>query len=144
MQYTQDAMKARLDAIERPGWGDAMVELISREKEPFFRWHDSGDLQGVWHFEKIVRIAEALPKYRFWLPTKERAFIRADAPENLVVRLCATKPDKNPPNWPTTATVHALEAPIGFECRSPYQGNKCGDCRACWDPTIKNISYKLH
>ena len=26
----------------------------------------------------------------------------------------------------------------------PKQGGKCGDCRACWDPKAKVVSYGKH
>jgi hypothetical protein len=29
-------------------------------------------------------------------------------------------------------------------CPAPSQGGKCGDCRACWDPKVKVVSYGKH
>ena len=26
----------------------------------------------------------------------------------------------------------------------PIFNNNCGNCRACWDTTVKNVSYKKH
>ena len=37
----KDALSRRLASIMDPRWIEAMVVLI--DKEPFFRWHDSGD-----------------------------------------------------------------------------------------------------
>jgi len=65
----QIAQARRLAAIEHPQWKDAMVFLvadaIAHGAEPFFRWHDSGDLQSVDHALKIAAIAERLPFVRF-------------------------------------------------------------------------------
>ena len=40
----QAALNRRLKSLEHPDWIRAMVVLI--DKAPWFRWHDSGDLQG--------------------------------------------------------------------------------------------------
>ena len=29
-------------------------------------------------------------------------------------------------------------------CNAYLNNNECGDCRLCWDPNIKNITYKFH
>ena len=29
-------------------------------------------------------------------------------------------------------------------CPAPSQGGQCGDCRQCWNPEIKNVSYWKH
>ena len=28
-------------------------------------------------------------------------------------------------------------------CPAPNQGNQCGSCRACWDPSVKVVIYHL-
>src|SRR3954462_1210237 len=53
----KDAQARRLEAITDPGWSDRMVALITKAGDTHFRWHDAGDLQGVWHLELIVGIA---------------------------------------------------------------------------------------
>ena len=39
-----------------------------------------------------------------------------------------------PESWPNTSTVSTTSR----TCPAPDQDNACGDCRACWDPAIKN------
>jgi hypothetical protein len=39
------------------------------------------------------------------------------------------------PKSKTTPTV---------ECGSGRRGNKCGACRACWNPRVLNVSYPAH
>ena len=56
------AQFARLDSINDPAWVDAMVALIGFDA--FFRWHDSGDLQSLEHFEKIVLVSTLTHKTR--------------------------------------------------------------------------------
>jgi len=45
-----------------------------------------------------------------------------------------------PENFENTSTVSSTEG----NCPAPKQGNKCVDCRKCWDKSIKNVSYTLH
>ena len=121
------------------------------EKSGFFRWHDSGDLQGKMHFAAIVRVAKALTDIRFWLPTKEKAIVSEyiarghTLPDNLVVRVSSAMLDQQPlTRFDNTCTVNANNPPIGLECQAYKQGGKCGECRSCWDKAIPNISYPLH
>ena len=57
MPNVQDALNNRLNLVmesrDNPEpWIAGMVKLIWNQKH--FRWHDSGDLQGTWHFANIV------------------------------------------------------------------------------------------
>lgn len=117
----------------------------------YHRWHDSGDLQSVEHFAKICEVARLTPWLRHWLPTREARFVvayqRAGGiiPSNLLVRLSATMIDHTAPRaLPQTSTVHDATAGIGHKCPAPTQGNKCGDCRACWNADVANVTYHLH
>jgi hypothetical protein len=132
-----------------------MIKLIG--SKPFFRWHDSGDLQSVDHLAKIVTIARHLDKTTFWLPTREydivKDFLKTESiPVNLVIRMSAMFKDQ-PAKLPRslkghanilTSTVHDQKELDGFKCVAPSQGGKCGDCRACWDNTVTNVSYHAH
>lgn len=142
-----------LESISHPLWIEAMVTLISKSKTEFFRWHDSGDLQSVEHLTRIVEIAKALPSVKFWLPTREYAIVKAYQqgfgrfPENLVIRISAHMIDKAAPEMGLpTSQVHSTDKPVlpTFECPARYQGNSCGDCRACWSPKVKSVSYHQH
>jgi ribosomal protein S15P/S13E len=147
MPNVANAMAERLAMIDQPNWIDVMVAEISRVREKHFRWHDSGDLQSMQHLQKIVEIARRLPEYRFWLPTKEYALLRdfnEEFPPNLTVRVSATKIDGKAPTYPLTSTVHKQAEPIGFACEAYTRKGKCGDCRACWDNTVPNVSYPQH
>lgn len=158
------AQDRRLNGIEHELWVDAMVVLLHAAHNCgwggthkgvalalFHRWHDSGDLQSRDHLAKICAVARATPWLLHWLPTREakivRDFIRdgGTIPSNLCVRLSATMVDGPAPKaWPNTSTVHKDGAIVGQACPAPKQGNKCGDCRACWDVSVPNVSYHIH
>lgn len=145
-----NAHKKRAEAINKPEWVKMMVFIINTKKMEYFRWHDSGDLQNFQHLLNIVSIAEQCPNTRFWLPTREKKFINqygeafGEFPKNLVVRVSATMQDEPAGDYKNTSTVHKNKKPIGRGCKAPSQGGKCLDCRDCWNPKIKNISYAFH
>ena len=149
----EPAQHARLDSLNDELWVSAMVAHIANDS--YFRWHDSGDLQGLWHLEKIAQVAIETPDCMHWLPTREYSFVKqyiakhSALPDNLIVRLSAMYVDKQvtiPASLQGVANVavsnvHTVTA-IGHECNSPKQGGKCLDCRACWG--TKPVSYKIH
>lgn len=118
----------------------AMSFLISRS--PWFRWHDSGDLQSAAHFKLICDIARATPNTMHWLPTKEPRFAKGNVPPNLIVRVSAPHIDQAAPNHPHTSTVVSDKS--AATCRAFERQGKCGPCRMCWDPTVKNVAYYQH
>jgi len=152
----------RLAGIADPAWTAAMVTLLTAAHESgigrngpiasgWHRWHDSGDLQSVEHLTKICAVAAMTPKIRHWLPTRELGIVKAyekaggTVPKNLVIRVSATMVDGAPTAaWSTTSTVHHNKRHAGRACVAPKQEGKCGDCRACWNPRVKNVSYHLH
>jgi len=145
----QAALQRRLDALDHPQWVDAMVLLISRQTVPWFRWHDSGDLQSIKHLQRIVEVINRTPDIAHWLPTREYKLVtdyrRAGGviPANVVIRLSAHMVDGPPPEaygLPTSTVV----TDGSHTCPASTQGNNCGDCRDCWNPLVKNVSYPKH
>lgn len=140
----------RYEALQKPEWAQAMIFLITRKNLSHFRWHDSGDLQSFQHLLNLVTIAKNCPNTLFWLPTREKKYINqyqkafGEFPSNLVVRVSATMVDEKAGDYPNTSTVHENKPPIGLACKAPEQDGKCGNCRACWDKSIQNISYAKH
>jgi len=137
----EPAQHARLESINDPQWVDAMVTLIGDDK--YFRWHDSGDIQNANHLDKILQVCARTPNTQHWLPTREYALVKNVSAPNLTIRLSAMFPDK-PIKGALVGNVHHKLPPVGLECKAYAQGNKCGDCRACWDKSIPAVSYKLH
>jgi hypothetical protein len=144
-------MQKRFDSLKNPLWTAAMIVQIGAKKNPFFRWHDSGDIQGDWHLQNIVHIALALPYIKFWLPTREYTIVeqymgKHTIPENLTIRLSSYMIEGEPP----TAIAKRLGLPTSgvsessYNCPAPQQNNYCGSCRACWDSSVENINYRKH
>jgi hypothetical protein len=139
--------------MDSPEWVPAMIAKIrATEKSGFFRWFDSGDLQTLKTLKSIVRIAIALPDIQFWLPTKEYGIVSEYVelfgafPVNLTVRLSAYMVDRAGPNSLANGlglTTSEVSSTAG-DCPAPTQGNKCGDCRRCWDKDVQTVTYRLH
>ena len=169
--------RRRWEGIHHPRWCDAMVTMITsayRKAEPkdrYFRWHDSGDIQGGWHLRKIVEVCERTPAITHWMPTREYEIVAEHLasgktiPPNLIIRLSAHMIDAEPviPDdlapWigklpvstvSTISTLHPsggkiLEGKGHVECRAvEARDNKCGACRACWDPRVLSVNYPQH
>jgi hypothetical protein len=138
-------------------WIDAMAFSICagavKTGVPFHRWFDSGDLQSVDQLRAIAKVARRTPKIKHWLPTKEYAMVREymasdTPPANLTIRVSGYKIDGGAPSWPATlgltvSSVHRVK-PIAGARACKAIDDKCGDCRDCWKPSVKHISYKLH
>lgn len=159
---TKGAMARRFALLDNlPDWVERMVAALSRRYKglrdkgrAFFRWHDSGDIQSAAHLAAIVDVAERLPEIRFWLPTREYGFVRewqaagGACPPNLVIRLSAHMVDGPAPTSVglPVSTVHTRKAhyPRARHCPAYDQGGECGECRTCWNPKVKHVSYPLH
>ena len=151
----EPAQYKRLESIKHPDWVKAMVKLIGNK--PYFRWHDSGDLQSVDHLYKIAEVARQLDKTLFWLPTREydivKEFVKNHAiPHNLIIRMSTMMIDQ-PAKLPRslqgyanilTSSVHSQKELDGFKCLAPKQEGQCRSCRACWDNKVTNVSYHVH
>lgn len=157
---TKNAMERRYIALADPRWVAAMAFVISRKAKrvPFFRWHDSGDLQTVSHLRNIVQVCELTPGVSHWLPTREYGIVRkylaefGAFPANLTVRVSAAMVNGSAPeDFPVTSEVVGDDAARDAAmargvnvCPAPTQGNECRDCRACWNGSIKTVAYWKH
>ena len=147
----REALDRRLQALEHPQWVDAMVVLI--KGEPWFRWHDSGDIQSPQHLKNIFEVCNRTPETKHWLPTREAKFLTLMDPEvvpkNLIIRMSSHMINQGPvKSWPWASTVIDRDQPwfgaTSKMCPAPTQGNECGSCRQCWNRDINNISYWKH
>ena len=150
-KVVQDAQYKRLAAIRSTKWVEALAHLINSKKSNVFRWHDSGDVQDLDHLNKIYEVCRLTPTRQHWMPTRE-AWVKDHLdrkPANLVIRFSAPMMDQlAPKSWPNSSSVITKDHPwfgaTSMVWPSSAQGNKCLDCRQCWNPDIKNISYKAH
>ena len=142
-KVVQDAQYRRLASVKHELWTAAMALLINSKKSKYFRWHDSGDVQDEEHLLKIFAVCKLTPSVKHWMPTRE-AWVKRFLPlkpHNLIIRFSAPMVDQAAPSsWPHTSTV----VTSGRTCPAPTQDNECKDCRACWDPTVKNVAYGQH
>ena len=136
------ALARRLESLDHPQWVTAMTILI--KGEPWFRWHDSGDLQSAYHLKQIFEVCNNTPDTAHWLPTREAKFLPLSTdsiPKNLTIRMSSHKIDQAPvKSWPWTSTVSTGD----FTCPASKQGNQCKSCRNCWDRSVNNVTYPKH
>ena len=136
------AQYVRLNSLKHPLWTAAMVAQVKRQK--YFRWHDAGDVQDLDHLNKIFEVCRLTPNTNHWMPTRE-AWVKDHlprSPKNLVIRFSPPMINQRAPeSWPNSSMV----IDKGFHtCPAPSQGGQCGDCRQCWDPKVKVVSYGKH
>lgn len=157
--YTNNYEKAVSAIANDPvAWAEAMafqINLAAMSSGEFFhRWFDFGDLQSVEMLHAINLVCELTPEVKHWLPTREAKIVdeymatynKWLAP-NLTVRVSSVMVDDKPiVRWANTSTVHSkTKVPQGSHiCPARDQGNACGECRACWDREVPNISYPIH
>jgi len=151
-QNVKDAMQRRLAKLHDPRWIDAMVTLINgrhwQKPQPVFRWHDSGDIQSVQHLKNIFEVCKLTPDTSHWLPTRESRFLKLMdpdvVPKNLKIVLSDHMNDQPvaPTWWPYTSGVTTDHEAV--TCPASKQGNKCLDCRKCWDRNTKRVIYGKH
>lgn len=145
----------RLESITRPLWAEAMAELIRRSGCAHFRWHDSGDIQSLEHLLAICKVARLCPDVEFWIPTRELGILGAfrrqgrRIPANLRIRVSAHRLGGKVPNFGRRFTVSTVSHepgryPGAYQCPAQFQGNECGDCRACWSPNVHHVNYHAH
>lgn len=135
-------------------WADNLTALLKLlapmipDKERYFRFHDSGDVQDTEHLHAILRVAVRNPEWKFWLPTQERAIVRkvkeeVPVPRNIVIRLSSTRIGEK-----QRSRVEKLSSTVGydkgFQCPASNQKNSCGDCRECWNARRINVNYRKH
>ena len=148
------AMERRYASLSDPRWVEAVSTLIHRSGDRHFRWHDSGDLRDLEHLRNIVQVSLNLPRVKFWLPTREYQTVEAyrrmgeRIPRNLCIRYSAHLVDGLPPvryGLPASG-VHSRRSAVpeaAHVCPAPRQDMKCGNCRACWDPSVRIVSFHL-
>ena len=143
---------AKWESVESdPGqWVQSVAfQILRYNVDGFHRWFDSGDLQSLEMLIAIVEVCKLTPHIKHWLPTQEREILAAyeknhTLPENLVVRVSASKINGKPPRAANTSNVVTDFSNWMDICRAETRNNTCGHCRKCWDKNVSNISYPKH
>jgi hypothetical protein len=145
-------------------WPDKLARFIKLSVavgDPYFRWFSSGDLQSAQMLLDIFTVCRLTPEIQHWLPTQERYMVN-DAlkiekqPGNLTIRISAPVINGVTPVAPNSSAVLGPMSSVGwrkrvasntqtrYHCPASLRDTyECGDCRACWDASIKTICYKL-
>lgn len=151
------AMRRRLEGLSHPDWTPAMALTIGKREIQHMRIHDSGDFQSVEHILNWLQVAQATPNTQYWAPSREYDMVRRAirgalkrigfaVPENFVFRMSAHMiGEKAPESFTNTSSVHAARpSEESHLCPASDQENECRDCRACWNPEVKDVAYWLH
>lgn len=164
----QWAIRASMDAATGDEFVQTMTEAIVREAlrqqrrhkringnldgfQPVFRLHDSGDLFSPSYALLWARIAERCDHVSFWIPTRQwrsknlhmqAALATLAALPNVAVRPSALVIEVDAPVVPGLAAGTGVRRE-GYNCPASAQGNKCGDCRQCWQKDVP-VYYHLH
>ena len=135
---------------KRAEWVDDMVALLKKQK--YFRWFDSGDVYHPALAFKIFLVMQKTPQVQHWLPTKSynipkiRAVLdRMKTLDNVSVRYSSPSiiGEFNEEHG-STVVSYADDPTAAFMCGAYERDGKCGDCRACWDKSVKVVAYPAH
>lgn len=154
---TKEAMQRRYDTWKKMPDQEFVDNFAKALKgEPYFRWFDSGDIQGERMLRQIVEIAKQTPDTQHWLPTKEAGLVEKwlrqhpeGFPKNLQVRVSLSMRELDPAKvFPKTRPNGSKRLPLagilkeGANCPASRQGGNCGRCRKCWSD--QDITYSQH
>ena len=173
LKYRLGAVQRALRSkVGRKRWIEAMVTQISEQSHDYFRWHDSGDIFSEPYLMLMVEVIRATPDTKHWIPTKEfnliqKHWVLLESLSNATFRystgaLAETRDQLSPgPDGPPIAHVQSVEgygtaasitrvaqsgALLCLAAARAKLGKEqaCGDCRACWMPSVRAIVYNLH
>jgi len=160
-QRNQERTEATLLNDGPETWASAAAFQLEALGQSENRLLASGDLPkgelGPLLLEAFALLALKTPTIKHWCATREVGTViawckrrkGAPIPDNLVIRVSSPMvndgPIKGLPEGIHTSTVHKGDTePHGFGCGSMLNDFKCGDCHACWDNSIPNVSYQWH
>ena len=136
---------------QRDSWVADMVQALDSSR--YFRWFDSGDMYALGLADKILKVMQATPWCKHWLPTRMAKFPKfapvlaaMQALPNVMVRFSSDSVSgeydsrhgsviiENPDMLPAGATL----------CEAYDHGGKCNGCRACYNKDVPVIAYPAH
>ncbi len=77
MKNVQVVYERRYQGLFNTDWTPAMIAMVRWYADEYFRFFDSGDLQGINHLLNICAVAKNVRDVLFWLPTREYKVVRA-------------------------------------------------------------------
>lgn len=157
--WVRECMKSETGRAE---FVQTMVMAIELSGTKYFRGHDSGDFFNVAYVEAWVEVAKALPKVKFWFPTREYqakgtakslfpvlnprmdAIRRLASLGNVTVRPSALEIGDSAPVVEGLHAGSAVGNSDAFQCPAYRQNGECKSCRTCWNSKDVAVSYPLH
>jgi hypothetical protein len=133
---------------ERPAWIANMIEAI--KDDAYFRWFDSGDVFSSRLAEKMLKVMKYTPNTQHWVPTRSHKVMKIKQYLSMMKRMpnASVRYSSDRVNRFNKrlhgSVVSSKPLDNTFECKAYTRGGQCGDCRACWDKTIKTIAYPAH
>ncbi len=158
-RWTVESMRTQAG---RQHWIRTIISAVRDARCRYFRIHDSGDMFSTAYAECWFEICRRLPEVRFWIPTRAWQTPAGPLPvfdpllntlrklaslPNVAVRPSALNFGDQAP---VVAGLHAgstAAMPDAFrahQCPAHLQGNRCGDCRVCWEEKSTPIAYQKH
>jgi hypothetical protein len=150
MPVVQQVREHNREDWKRERWIFDMVEAL--KGEAYFRWFDSGDIYCVALALKIFDVVQCTPDTKHWLPTRShkipkirKVLTRLKRCSNIVVRYSADELDRYTKRLHGSVIVSS-HSPRKTEylCPAYTRGGRCGDCRACWDKSVRVVAYPAH
>ena len=134
---------------------ETLHSAIYNLHSPYFRVHDSGDFFSLPYLQVWHDIAEALPRTKFWFPTRTHAFPHWSQPlaalaalPNCTVRPSSTHVGNRPPIHPFLHAGTTVSPPQkGTKtCPKTINHTSCATegCRSCWTAKATAINYLPH
>ena len=135
-----------------PNWSEVMIKELDNDR--YFRWFDSGDMYDLRLANKILEVMTNTPWVKHWLPTRMFKFSKfaeviaqMESLPNVVVRKSSDSVVGGIVEGLTSSTIIPTVEEATEEmavCLAYANSGKCGDCRKCWDKTIKVVAYPAH
>jgi hypothetical protein len=137
-----------LEASKKDDFVANMVEILSSLRQPYVRFHESGDIYSQEYFDKLVAIAKAVNK-KFYIYTKrDNEFDLSDKPDNLNI-IFSILPCGNY-NYGSNDFLFEMKEtyPFAHICECGFGGkfeSKCGkDCTLCMEGQVNFVLFKAH
>jgi len=152
-QHNYNTMKNR-------AWVNDMITQLTKSKNNYFRWFDSGDVESEEVLQDIYDICDSTPEVNHWIPTKSRELFSQETWRLLEglnnVKVRYSSPSKHgiydnihgsvaiSDKKELTKSMFLCKAKsVGFNKKGKPNPKKCHNCRACWHNN-KVVAYEFH